>query len=65
MVDSLRLMIFEWRKVSDGWGFGFVKDFASETLQVRPARPFESGSVRDLPKRAAPLNDDSVDVSGT
>src|ERR1700722_7651760 len=61
-VDSLGLIIFQWRQGGHGRGFTFIEYLAGGPLQLTPARPIQFRRVRDFPERAPPLDNHAVDV---
>src|SRR5438093_1956191 len=65
MVHTLGLMIFQRRQFGEGRGLGLVQDGFGDRLQGAPARPFEVRRVSNLPEKAAPFDDRTVDVAGT
>ena len=64
VVNAAGLMIFERWQVGEGRGGGFVEDGFGHGLQGAPAGPVEVGGVGDLAEKAAPFDDDAVDVAG-
>ena len=63
MVDAFGLMILERRQLGHGRGLGFIKNSFGQGLQFAPAGPVQIGGVSNLPEKAAPFDNDSVDIA--
>jgi hypothetical protein len=63
VVYAFGLGIVERRQRGEGGGFGFVENRFGEGLQFVPAGPRERGGVRDLAEKAAPLDDDAINIA--
>jgi hypothetical protein len=64
MIHPFGLVVIQRRQDGHGGRFGFIEDAFGHRLQRSPAWPVEIGSMGDLPQHAAPLDDDSINITG-